>query len=468
MNYLSISFFLFFILLLICLKFVRNEKQQNVVLLLASYIFYALGDVRFLLLLAGVSVFMWFLGRKIGVAVSKQNVKRYLVIGVTANVLILGIFKYFNFFAEGFSTLLGLGHTTLNIILPIGISFYIFQSISYLADVYTEKIEAEESVWNVMLYIGFFPQIVSGPIVKAHDFLPQIKELHKITWEGLSHGMQRFAMGAFKKAVIADRLGVAVNAVFAAPEAYSGLSLLATVLAYGLQIYYDFSGYSDMAIGVAHVLGFDLGVNFNLPYLAKNPSDFWRRWHISLSSWFRDYVYIPLGGSRKGKVRTYLNLFITMLLSGFWHGANLAFVVWGAGHALASVVHKWFTDVKKKNGWDKKESKVGAGISMLLMFLVVNLLWIPFRINEFGQALRVMRRIFMWSDGVDYVYVFTLIFAVLLLVVELIAVLKNKGNHIWKPLDLSRFWNKVLMCVFVLIIVCFAYIGDSAFIYAQF
>ena len=442
MNYLSVGFFLFFLLLLISLNFVRDAKQQNMVLLFASYIFYDLGDARFLLLLAGLSVLMWFLGRKISTAVSKQNAKRYLVIGVATDVLVLGIFKYLNFFAEGFSTLFGLSYTTLNIILPIGISFYIFQSISYLADVYTEKIEAEESVWNVMLYIGFFPQIVSGPIVKAHDFMPQIKELHKITWEGLSHGAQRFAMGAFKKAVIADRLGVAVNAVYAAPEAYSGLSLLLTVLAYGLQIYYDFSGYSDMAIGVAHMLGFDLGANFNLPYLAKNPSDFWRRWHISLSSWFRDYVYIPLGGSRKGKVRTYLNLFITMLLSGLWHGANLAFVVWGAVHALASVVHKWFADVKKKNGWDKKESKVWAGASMLMTFLAVNLLWIPFRINDFGQAMRVIQRIFTWSDGVDYVYVFTLIFAVLLLVVEVIALWKNNGNHIWEPLDLSGFWEK--------------------------
>ena len=468
MNYLSIGFFLFFILLLICLKFVRNEKQQNIVLLLASYIFYVLGDVRFLLLLTFISIFMWFLGCKISGVVSREIAKRYLAIGVVADVFVLGIFKYSNFFAEGFSSLFGLSYTTLHIILPLGISFYIFQSISYLADVYTGKTEAEKCVWNVMLYIGFFPQIVSGPIVKAHDFMPQIKELHKITWERLSWGTQRFAMGAFKKTVIADRIGVAVNAVYAAPEAYSGLSLLVTVLAYGLQIYYDFSGYSDMAIGVAYVLGFDLGTNFNLPYLAKNPSDFWRRWHISLSSWFRDYVYIPLGGSRKGKVRTYLNLFITMLLSGLWHGANLAFVVWGAIHALASVVHKWFADIKRKRGWDKEESKVLAGVSVLLTFFVVNLLWIPFRINDFGQTMLVIRRIFIWRNGVDYVYVFNLIFVVFLLVVEVIAVLKNNGNHIWKPLDLSRFWNKVVVCLFVLVIVCFAYIGDSAFIYAQF
>ncbi len=468
MNYLSLSFFAFFAVLLIGLKFTRNAKQQNVMLLLASYVFYALGDVRFLGLLIGVSVLMWILGKGIGRDLHSGKAKRYLVSGVIVDVLVLGIFKYFNFFAEGFGTLLGLEYNALHIILPIGISFYIFQSISYLADVYTGKIEAEASALPVLLYVGFFPQIVSGPIVKAHDFLPQVKEHHKLTWERLSEGAQRFVMGVFKKTVIADRLGVAVNAVYAAPEAYSGLSLLVTVLAYSLQIYYDFSGYSDMAIGVAHILGFDLGANFNLPYLAKNPSEFWRRWHISLSSWFRDYVYIPLGGSRKGKARTYLNLFITMLLSGLWHGASWAFVVWGAMHAVASVLHKWFADMKKRHGWDKKESKLLGGLSMLAMFVSVSVLWIPFRLNDFGQSLRVLQRIVTWSDGVDYVYVFTLIFAVLLLVVELIALLKNKGNHIWKPLDLSRFWTKVIVCLFVLLIVCFAYIGDSAFIYAQF
>mgnify|MGYP003288607524 CR=1 FL=1 len=468
MNYLSLGFFAFFAVLLIGLRFTRNVRQQNVLLLLASYVFYALGDVRFLGLLIGVSVLMWVLGKGIGRELQSGKAKRYLVSGVIADVLVLGLFKYYNFFAESFGSLLGMEYTVLHMILPIGISFYIFQSISYLADVYTGKIEAEVSVLPVMLYIGFFPQIVSGPIVKAHDFLPQVKVHHKITWERLSSGAQRFLMGAFKKTVIADRLGVAVNAVYAAPDAYSGLSLLLTVLAYSLQIYYDFSGYSDMAIGVAYILGFDLGANFNLPYLAKNPSDFWRRWHISLSSWFRDYVYIPLGGSRKGRVRTYLNLFITMLLSGLWHGASWAFVVWGAMHAVASVLHKGFADLKKKFGWDKKGSKFLGGISVLAMFVSVSVLWIPFRLNDFGQSLRVLKRIVTWSDGVDYVYVFTVIFAVLLLAVELIALLKNRGNHIWKPLDLSHFGNKVIVCLFLLLVVCFAYIGNSAFIYAQF
>lgn len=468
MNFISISFFVFFAVLLLVLAFIKDYKKQNMVLLVASYLFYAFGDVRFLVLLAGVSVLMWYLGRCIAGHPQTVVAKRCLMFGVITDVLVLGIFKYFNFFAEGFSNLLGMQYTPFHIILPLGISFYIFQSISYIADVYTGKTEAESSVWNVLLYIGFFPQITSGPIVKAHDFLPQLKTERQITWESLSCGMQQFILGLFKKMVIADRLGVAVNAVYAAPEAYSGLSLLATVLAYSMQIYYDFSGYSDMAIGVARVLGFNLGQNFNLPYLAKNPSDFWRRWHISLSSWFRDYVYIPLGGSRKGTLRTYLNLFITMLLSGLWHGASWAFVIWGAIHALASVVHKWFVDIKKKKGWNKKETKLGTVCSVVTNFCVVSLLWIPFRTNDFGQTLLILQRIFTWSPGVNYVYVFTLIFTVLLLAVELIAVKWNQGNNIWRPLDLSKFRTKLVFCLFVLILVCFAYIGDSAFIYAQF
>ena len=468
MSFISIGFFIFFVLLLFVLYFVKDNKKQNIVLLVASYAFYAIGDVKFLVLLIAVSLLMWFLGCCIAKQPQSVLAKRYLILGVLVDILVLGVFKYFNFFAEGFSNLLGLEYNALHIILPLGISFYIFQSISYIADVYTGKIEAAQSAWDVLLYIGFFPQITSGPIVKAHDFFPQIKKERQITWISISCGGQLFLLGLFKKVVIADRLGVAVNAVYSAPEAYSGLSLLVAVLGYSLQIYYDFSGYSDMAIGIAKVLGFDLGKNFNLPYLAKNPSDFWRRWHISLSSWFRDYVYIPLGGSRKGNFRTYLNLFITMLLSGLWHGASWAFVVWGAIHALASVLHKWFVDVKKKKGWDKKESKLGTAVSVIVNFCVVSILWIPFRTNDFGQTLLILKKIFTWSAGVTYIYVFTLIFTMLLFIVELIAVKYNKGNNIWEPLDLSRFWDKIILCLFALLIVCFAYIGDSAFIYAQF
>lgn len=468
MSYLSIKFIVFLIVLIAALKLTKGNNTHNIILLIASYIFYTLGDIKFLVLLLAVSILMWQLGKSIGKNLHTKAAKMYLTIGVIIDILVLGIFKYFDFFVGSFSSLLGMQYTSLNVIFPIGISFYIFQSISYLSDIYTEKIEAEESALNVLLYIGFFPQIVSGPIVKAHDFLPQLKKEHDINWDGVSWGVQRFTLGLFKKVVIADRLGVAVDAVYSAPAAYSGLSLFVAILSYALQIYYDFSGYSDMAIGVAHILGFDLGNNFNLPYLSKNPSDFWRRWHISLSSWFRDYVYIPLGGSNKGKVRTYLNLFITMLLSGLWHGASWSFVVWGFLHAFTSVIHKVFSDIKQKFNLRSKNNRITYFASVIATFAVVAILWIPFRTNDFRKAVLIIKRVFTWSAGVHYVYVYTLIFTGVLIVVEVIAAVKKNGNDIWQPLDLSKFWTKVVFCCFVILTALFAYIGNSAFIYAQF
>jgi len=467
-NYLSISFLWFFVILILILKVTNGVEKQNVVLLIASYIFYALGDVRFLILLFLVSFSMWILGNAIehSKEINTKKSKYCLIAGVTLDIFVLMMFKYLNFFAEGFSKLFGLEHTVIHIILPIGISFYIFQSISYLADVYMGKIEAEKSLINILLYIGFFPQIVSGPIVKAYDFLPQIRVSHKITIENLSWGIQKFLVGVFKKKVIADRLAISVNAVYDAPAAYSGLTLLITVVAYSMQIYYDFSGYSDMAIGIGRILGFDLGKNFNLPYLAKNLSEFWNRWHISLSSWFKEYVYIPLGGSKKGRLRTYRNLFITMLLSGLWHGANWTFVIWGGCHALLSVLEKVCNNLKKRYGWTG--NKVTELVAIGWNFILVSLLWVPFRAKDLGQVRLIFERIFSLEEGVDYVYTYTLTFLAMMILVEVIACYKNEANDIWKPLELSKFGNKVIFCFFTILIFCFAYWGDSAFIYAQF
>lgn len=384
MSFLSLKFFVFFMVLLVVLYFVEARKHQHIVLLLGSYVFYALGDIRFLGLLFFVSVLMWFLGRRI----EQTKKKKYLVLGVAADLAILGVFKYFNFFAGSFAQILGMQYNSLKIILPIGISVYIFQSISYIADIYTKKIKAQ-GLLETLLYLGFFPQIVSGPIVKAHDFFPQLEIAHYITSDRISRGIQRFALGMLKKIVIADRLGVCVDSVYSAPSAYSGLSLLIAVLSYALQIYYDFSGYSDMAIGVAYILGFDLGENFNLPYLAKNPSDFWRRWHISLSSWFRDYVYIPLGGNRNGKLRTHLNLFITMLLSGLWHGASWAFLLWGVLHAVASTVHKWFCDICG----GRKQRVVSCLVLFTLRLTLLLLLFCGFH----SEQMTFLKQYLFWS-----------------------------------------------------------------------
>lgn len=335
-----------------------------------------------------------------------------------------------------------------------------------MADVYYGKVQARKSVVDILLYIGFFPQIVSGPIVKAHDFFPQLEERHVITKEKLSYGLQLILIGLFKKVVIADRLGVCVNSVYSAPSAYSGPSLLCAVIAYAIQIYCDFSGYSDMAIGVAHILGFDLGKNFNLPYIASNPSEFWKRWHISLSSWFRDYVYIPLGGNRRGEFRTYFNLFITMLLSGLWHGASWMFILWGALYGVTSVIHKFYCKLKK----DKTEVRrpLNKGLAVIFNTAIVWLFWIPFRAGNLETTWLITSRIFTMASGISYIYVFTIIYTLIIMGYQVFCLVTNKGDNLWRPLNLNKFSSQVIICVFVLLTIVFAYVGDTAFIYAQF
>ena len=337
MTFYSINFLLFFLAATALVQRSKTVKQQHRVILLANAVFYAYWDVCFLLLLLGVIGVCYVCARLF----ESSGKPAFLYGGVAACLALLGFCKYYNFFIFSFARAFGLGSVgTLNIILPLGISFYLFQAMSYLLDVKKGAITAERDFVKLAAYISFFPQITSGPIVKAYDFLPQLDRLHRVRKDNVYLGVTRFVTGLTKKVVLADRIGVAVNAVFAAPAAYNGLSIAMAVIGYSLQIYCDFSGYSDMAIGIATVWDFDLGRNFNMPYLAENPSDFWRRWHISLSSWFRDYVYIPLGGSRRGKLRTYVNLLVTMLLSGLWHGANATFLAWGAYHGLGCVAHR--------------------------------------------------------------------------------------------------------------------------------
>lgn len=464
MNFLSIQFAIFFILLFTIIYITKSTKLQNLILLAASYVFYGMADYRFLLLLIFISSSMWFLGKRIAITSNKL----YLIAGVFIDVIVLGIFKYLNFFLSSFYNLFNKDFTALHIILPLGISFYIFQSISYIADVYMKKIEAEDSLLNVLLYIGFFPQITSGPIVKANYFLPQLEQKRVVDFHSLSCGIQRFAIGAFKKVVIADHLAVAVDSVYSTPLAYNSLSILFAIISYSLQIYYDFSGYSDMAIGVATALGFDLGKNFNLPYLAKNPSDFWRRWHISLSSWFRDYVYFPLGGSRKGRFITYLNLFITMLLSGLWHGASWAFVFWGFMHALLSVIHKIYCDINKHLNCNIQNSRIWNIVAMILNYICVTLLWIPFRTNDISSSIIILKQLFSFSDGVRYISIYSVIFIILTLFILVYAHLKNNDNNPFKSLNLCLLRNKVVFICFIIITFIFSYIGNTAFIYAQF
>jgi alginate O-acetyltransferase complex protein AlgI len=317
-----------------------KQKLRHVILLIASYIFYSWWDWRFCFLMIILTIVSFF--SAIQIDKHPEN-KLFIFVGVIIPLTILGIFKYFNFFISSFVEIFGIRYVnSLNIILPVGISFYTFQSLSYTIDVYRKKINAEKDFIKLALYIAFFPQLVAGPIVRASDFLPQLEEERNINLDNFKIGIQIFVSGLFKKVVIADWLSVFVDDVFRTPSAFHAISLILAVIAYSIQIYFDFSGYSDMAIGCAKCLGYDFVRNFNLPYISRNITEFWKRWHISLSSWLKEYLYIPLGGNRKGGIRTYMNNMITMLLGGLWHGANWTFLAWGGAHGIALCIHKFY------------------------------------------------------------------------------------------------------------------------------
>ncbi len=462
MTFYSLSFLVFFLVFSLIINKINNIKIQHAVFFIANTIFYAYWDYRFLLIIWFVILLCY------GSALLYSRTKKALYIHISAILclLILGVFKYFNFFSQSFADVFGIrDHLTLNLVLPMGISFYLFQAMSYLFDVLYKKIKVETDFLKLAVYISFFPQITSGPIVKSKDFLPQLDRIHKITKQNVYEGIQIFLIGLTKKIVIADNIGVAVDAVYNAPSAYNGISVICAIIGYSFQIYCDFSGYSNMAIGIAKIWGFDLGENFNAPYIAKNPSDFWRRWHISLSTWFRDYVYIPLGGNRKGKIRTYFNLFITMVLSGIWHGANFTFILWGIFHGLGSALHKASKDLSCST---KKNMNVFSDfIKIILTFTYVSLAWVIFRAKDLKHALSIYSSIFNFS-GVMYISVYFIVFVLFISIINIYSYFKNNGNVIQINMNLDSFKNRIIISLWVWAIILFMYCGDSAFIYAQF
>ena len=368
----------------------RENGRRKLFLLLASWFFYAQWDWRFVGLLIASAVLNW------GVAVlidrsSESGRRKWLVgLGVAANLIILGFFKYYGFFVEQAGDLLARfgwerDLPLLQIVLPVGISFFTFQGISYVVDVHRGKTPVARSLLDVMLLMSFFPHLVAGPIVRASDLLPQFERAPRLTREMATHGLLLICWGLFKKTVIASELSVRlVDPVFFDPSSYGALDLAGAVYGYAVQIYCDFSAYSDMAIGIAALLGYSFPRNFDQPYRASSMQDFWRRWHISLSSWLRDYLYVPLGGGRKGLIRSCLNVFITMLLGGLWHGAAWTFVAWGALHGGVQVVERLgravIGDGKGPPAW----------LGVLVTFHIVCLGWILFRVETFPMAMEVL------------------------------------------------------------------------------
>ena len=401
----------------------------------------------------------------------ENNTILFKWIGILIPLIVLGIFKYFNFFTESFYKLFGIsGYSSLNIILPVGISFYTFQSMSYTIDVIRKQIKAQSFI-NVALYIAFFPQLVAGPIVKASDFIPQLYENRKIDANNFLTGIQIFVMGLLKKVVIADNLSVFVDDVFARPAIFSTTSIILAVISYSIQIYCDFSGYSDMAIGTAKCLGYDFNTNFNMPYISKNVSEFWKRWHISLSTWLQEYLYIPLGGNRKGKTRTYINLLLTMVIGGLWHGANVTFIVWGFLHGIALCFHKLFKATFARN---KKHSLIGSLISVLITYVFVCVCWVFFRAENLSSALLMLNRIFIWHDGVVQIFSWSIVAIILVSAATLVACLKSKKASLSKidgfypVMNLSKISSLTLFFTVIGLILATAFTDSNPFIYFQF
>jgi alginate O-acetyltransferase complex protein AlgI len=388
----SVDFFVFF-LLLYPLVLVVRARARNLVLLAASYYFYAQWNVKYLSLIVVITV-IDFVAALI-IERFPQRKRILLVISICTNLGILGTFKYYNFLARSLAQLvrLAIGSTLeiplLDVLLPVGVSFYTFESLSYVIDVYRGKLTAHRSILEYSLFISFFPHLVAGPIIRPNVFLGQLAEWKRPSAAVAHRAILLFFTGLFKKKALADNLAGFADPAFSAPWAFGGLDDLFAVYAFAFQIYYDFSGYTDMAIAIALLLGFELPENFRHPYAAASFREFWQRWHISLSSWLRDYLYVSLGGNRKGPVREYANLLITMLLGGLWHGANVTFVVWGALHGLYLIVERLTAGRLKARG-----AVFLRPLRAFAVFQLVCLAWVFFRAPDLTAALVMLGRIF--------------------------------------------------------------------------
>lgn len=379
----TIEFALFFIIVFsLNWATIKLNLLRKIILTIASYFFYGYWDWRFMFLLFSCSASNYLFGYLIGVFKNDRLKKATLVISVIFNLSILGFFKYYGFFVTSFNNLLlnfGIDShiPLLNIVLPVGISFFTFQAMSYVIDVYRGEIKYCKSPIDILLFISFFPQLVAGPIVRAKDFIPQLDKIPEINNIKLDKALILILVGLFKKMIVANYLSsLLVDKVFANPGSYSTVEVLLAVYGYAVQIYCDFSAYSDIAIGVAYLFGYEFPKNFDHPYKSQSLQEFWRRWHISLSTWLKDYLYIPLGGSRKGKVRTYINLALTMLLGGLWHGASFNFIIWGGLHGGYLAVERGINQDKKSY---RKKNIIVQFLSVFLIFNFVCFCWIFFR-----------------------------------------------------------------------------------------
>ncbi len=469
----SLVFIFIFLPALLLLYYLIPKKFRNALLLLSSLIFYAWGGVSYCLILILSIAFNYLFSKMI--ERTHQHRKQWLIIGLIFNVLVITIFKYFDFFIENIN---GIGvffsHKYVSIplqhiVLPLGISFFTFQQMSLLWDIYRNKNNHKTKFLNTALYISFFPQLIAGPIVRYNDIVHQIR--NRTENINLFHsGIRRFILGLFKKVIIANGVAQIADTIMDSslenidtPTAWIG------IIAYAFQIYFDFSGYSDMAIGLGRMFGFRILENFNLPYISKSIKEFWRRWHISLSTWFRDYVYIPLGGNRLSIRRTYINLMIVFLLTGFWHGATWSFVFWGVFHGTFLII--------ERIGFDKILKKIPSIFSWLYAMLVVLIGWVFFRIEDFNTAFQYIGKMFgisqnnnaYWLSYINNESLLILLIATLFsstFFIKIKQFISNKFNN--NLLLINILYDIILLSMFLL---CIAYINAgsySPFIYFRF
>ncbi len=498
MSFISIDFLIFFPIVAI-LYYVIPRKAKHVWLLLSSYFFYMGWNPKYALLILLSTVITYISGiaiqrvndAQIDTAVKEKRRKLCVFLSFFTNLSILAFFKYANFAIANINSILSAMHIevkaqSLDILLPVGISFYTFQALSYTMDVYRGEIKAERNFIRYALFVSFFPQLVAGPIERSKNLLKQINEEHKFDFEQVRDGLMLMIWGYFLKMVIADRIAVIVDTVFGNVYAYRGAYFVVATVLFAIQIYCDFAGYSTIAVGASKVMGFTLMENFNAPYMARSVADFWRRWHISLTSWFRDYLYIPLGGNRKGKARKWINIMIVFLLSGLWHGAEWSFVLWGGLNGLFQIIGAGLKPIRDRivaKCHLDRESLSHKLFQTVGTFILVDFAWIFFRANNVKEAFHVIGSMFSYfnpwvlTDGSLYELGlsrqnFTLMI-IAILVLLMADLLKYRGvvirNVIYKQEGWFRWLVLVFAVTFILIFGVWGYGYDAAaFIYFQF
>lgn len=473
----SLEFFIFLPIVFALYWFIGGKriKAQNMLIALASYVFYGWWDWRFLSLILFSSLVDYSIGLMLGKSIKQSKRKLLLWISICVNLGFLGFFKYFNFFIDSLVksfTFFGseLNINTLNIILPVGISFYTFQTLSYTIDVYNNKLKPTKSFFGFMAFVSFFPQLVAGPIERATNLLPQFSVEREFNYATAIDGLRQVLWGLFKKVVIADNCAKYANIIFNNHTEYNGSTLFLGAFFFAFQIYGDFSGYSDIAIGISRLFGFNLKRNFAFPYFSRDIAEFWRRWHISLSTWFRDYLYIPLGGSRGGTKMKIRNTFIIFIVSGFWHGANWTFIVWGALNAIY-FLPLLLTNKNRVNTDIVAEGKFLPNIKeisqMLITFFITVIAWVFFRADNVTHALVFLQNIFN-SSLFSWFEIFPTKVLLLLIFFITIEWLGRSNEYAIEKVDFMKRpirWS----FYFLLIILMFAYTGEEQqFIYFQF